>query len=146
MPTAPKLVGALLFGALGLYLSTLYVPILDQTEGRRPWLWISGAIGLWAGWTLMGRRTGQGYGIAMGIGLTSSIALAFVTIFVMAFLKMGTRAMRGTFDSPMDAIVGLFENTSDYVVLLGVPIIVLTLLVAGVVFGLVTEFVGRRFR
>ena len=146
MPTAPKLVGAILFGALGLFLATLYAPILDQTEGRRPWLWISGVIGLWAGWSLMGKRTGQGYSIGMGLGLTSAVALTFVTIFVMAFLKMAARSMRGTFDSPTDAIVGLFENVSDYVVLLGVPVVVLTLLVAGVVFGLVTEFVGRRYR
>ena len=146
MPTAPKLVGAILFGALGLFLATLYAPILDQTEGQRPWVWVSGAVGLWAGWSLMGKRAGQGYSIGMGLGLTSAVSLTFVTIFVMAFLKMAARSMRGTFNSPTDAIVGLFENVSDYVVLLGVPVVVLTLLVAGVVFGLVTEFVGRRYR
>ena len=147
MPTASKLIGAILFGAMGLAIAWLIVPTLEGADSRKPWIPIFGAVGLWAGWSIMGRGTRQGYGPAVGIGLTAAAALAFVGLFVMSFWRMWARAMDGGFGAdPVGAVVSIFTNIADYAVQLVTPQIGLILVVGGLLGGIVSEFVGRRFR
>ncbi|RYH03289.1 TrgA family protein [Salipiger sp. IMCC34102] len=146
MPTASKLTGAILFGAMGLALAVLFVPALQGADAARPWHAICGVIGLWAGWSVIGARTGQGYGQAVGIGLTAAAALAVVTLFVMSFWTMISRAMRGAYDDPVEAVVRIFEFIAEYAVQLASVEIAAVLVIGGVIAGLTCEFIGRRYR
>ncbi len=145
MPTIGRLTGAICFGALGVYLASLTSVLFD--DGTMPWYWtlLCGASGVWSGWFFVGKRVGNGLGGAVGNGITGALALAFWALFVLSFVEMITRSMRRTYDGPLEAIVGIFELMVQYAVQFGISEVITTALIGGIVCGLITEFMGRRF-
>ena len=60
MPTTGRLVGAICFAALGLYLGYLAQPFFE--EGRIPTYWwpLCGLAGAWSGWVVVGKTRWTG--------------------------------------------------------------------------------------
>ena len=53
--------------------------------------------------------------------------------------------LRKRYDGPGEAVTDVFQMFVDHAIMMATPEIIGTLLIGGIVGGLVTEFLGRRF-
>ncbi|NCO85199.1 MAG: TrgA family protein [Rhodobacterales bacterium] len=145
MPTAGRLAAAVLFAALGWYVSQLIMAQMD--EGTQP-VWyaeINALIGVAMGWTVAGSRARGPWMAAVSYGLTATIAMVFWIIFLHSFVQMIKNSMRGSYGSnPSNALVDVFRLMMDTGALMSTSVIITTLLGGGILAGLVTEYVARR--
>ncbi|MBS1303502.1 TrgA family protein [Loktanella sp. SALINAS62] len=146
MPTAGNLTGAILYAILGGVVAYLTLPLF--VEGDAPDFWYPLCIvsGLICGWSVMGNRVGQGYSVAVGTAVTAAGALAFWALLLTSITRMIQKSMRGQYDGPTDAVIATFGIMGDYALLFATPVIIGTLVAGGLIAGLVTEAVGRRYR
>lgn len=145
MPTAGRLIGALSFAVLGAYLAFITAPLFE--EGKTPAFWypLSILAGLWAGWTIVGRRAGNGYSASVGLSLTGAASQAFWVLFIMSGYDMVKKSTRFAYDGPVEAVVNVFELGAEYALRFATSEVLLALIVGGVIAGLFTEFFARRY-
>lgn len=145
MPTAAKLAGALACGLWGWYVAVLATPFFFDGVPPISFLPASILIGLYLGWAYVGRRVGQGYIRAIGHGITAAVAFAFLSLFVVSFSIMITRAMRLQYDGPMDGLVSVFGiMISESPRFVDINLI-LTILLGAVICAWIAEFIGKRY-
>ncbi len=145
MPTAAKLVAAVLFAALAFVASELYkIGVPDRTVWG-PFSPINAAIGALCGWFVMGRLAGSGYRAAMGYGLRTTVTVLFWCLIVFSTYVMVIRSMKMRYDGPMEALVGVFELMIDHAQPMANGVLITTLLVGGMIAGIVVEWAGRRW-
>lgn len=146
MPTAAKLIAAVLFAALAYYVSEEVKFYLPGEGAGATWLsQVNAAFGAVMGWRIMGRFAGQGFMPAAGFGLTTIFAVTFWALLIWAGYEMIIRATRGRYDGPVDALQGMADLMIDYAILTMVPTIVGTAVIGSLVAGIVTEFCARRW-
>lgn len=145
MPTMGRLIGAILFGALAWYTTTLIVPLFPEATNLGYFQEANTVFGLIAGWKIAGPRTGTGYGAALSYGLTALVALVFMALFFNSFVVMIERSLRKRYDGPGEAVTDVFALFIEHATMIMTPEIIGTLLIGGVVCGVITEFFGRRF-
>ncbi len=146
MPTAAKLAAAVMFAALGWIAADMYK--LGVPE-RTVWGYfnaICAAIGLLCGWFVMGSLVGQGYRAAIGYGLRTAVTLVFWVMVALCTYLMVLRSMSLRYDGPMEAVVGIFDLMIENGQPLGTLPVILTLLLGGTLGGMLTEWVGRRWK
>ena len=150
MLTAPKVISALLFAALGWYVSQLIIPHFEaRWEGKNV-----GALAEYnavfcaiVGWRIAGSRVGDGWNAAISYGLTTAVAMTFTSLFFQSFGEMIRKALdRDYGDSPMDAIVDVFQLMIKFSEVIIKPDVLTVLLGGGIFLGLVIEWCGRRWR
>ncbi|WP_386682077.1 TrgA family protein [Loktanella sp. R86503] len=146
MPTAGRLTGAVFYAALGAALAFLLVPYFDEARAPKYWIPLVIAVGVLVGWMVVGSRSGQGTGAAIGTGLTGAAALAFWVLLLVSGYDMIQVAMRGRFDGPMDAVIGVFSIMLDYAKSFYSPLILFVWIGGGLIAGLVTDLIGSRYR
>jgi len=149
MPTAARLVSAILLAALAYLVTTMYMNALlaedpDENFGRL--LEVNVAISALVGWTLLGGRVGNQYSVAIGLGLTSVAAALFWCLFAHSVWEMLEMSLDRRFDGPMEALVGAVELGLEFAAELLRPNIILTLVIGGIVLGPAAEFASRRWR
>ena len=145
MPTAAKLVGAILFAALAWSVS---VQILALVPGGRTFTWfapMNGVLGAIMGWQIMGARAGEGFVPATGYGLTTVFAIAFWALLLWSGHEMMNRAVRGRYDGPGEALAGMADLMMSYAVLMSAPSAVGPLVVGSVFCAAIVEFFSRRW-
>ncbi len=148
MPTAAKLVAAIAFAIVAALAAHLYV--LAMPDGRPAGYLreISGLIGAFCGWMIMGPLAGGDRGRieAMGTGVRTSLTIAILVVLVFSIRDMLQRSMKGRYDAPMDAILGIFEQALE----LGSPVlqadIIGVLLLGGLMGGAISHWAGRTWR
>lgn len=145
MPTAARFVGAVMFAALGWYVSGLIVPLFPEGTDMGWFTEVNAALGLFVGWKVAGPRGGTGYGAALSYGLTTAFALFALGLFLHSSYTMIEKSLRKLYDGPMEAVVSVFELMIEHAVLVATPQVIGTFVIGGLVGGLVTEFFGRRF-
>ncbi|WP_296420490.1 TrgA family protein [Pseudooctadecabacter sp.] len=145
MPTFGRLVGAIWFGALAWYVSLLIIPLFPEGTDLGWFQELNTGLGLFAGWKIAGPRAGTGYVAAISYGLTTLVALVVMGLFFNSFFVMIEFSLRKRYDGPGEAVTHIFELFIEHAVMMATPDIITTLLVGGVLGGLVTEFFGRRF-
>lgn len=144
MPTAAKLVAALVFAAIGyvIFVSMVTGFGTDTVPGfLLPLCIVSGLI---VGWVLCGKNT-LGLRSGIGTGYTAIVAQGFIILFVMSFMRMLGRSLRGRYDGPMDAIIDTFTLLYESVFKFATPELGMILLVGGFVGGALTGLAARRF-
>ncbi|MDJ0627266.1 MAG: TrgA family protein [Rhodobacter sp.] len=146
MPTAPKLIAAVLLSGLGYWVALLalaYVPDHVPVGAVAP---ITAGLGLLWGWRFLGRGVGRGVTTSVGIGVTAAVALALSAILLISFIQMIKRSLRLSYGDPFQAlqdwIAISLEYSSSYVLQADV---ISALLVGGLVSGLLCELTGRRW-
>lgn len=145
MPTASKLVAAVLFAALAYYTSDLLKPLLPEGTPAK-WLSESNAlIGLLCGWKIMGPRGREGLVTGLGIGLTTTVAMTLSAIFIHASIEMVKLSLRKTYDGPVEAVAAVFEICFEHIILISDPTIIGTLIVGGLFCGWLTHWTGQRW-
>ena len=145
MPTAAKMVAAVLFALRGVVAVQVFIPLLPEATpviGLMPSVII---IGLLCGWLLMGRVAGGGYGAAMGNGVSTGVAVTFWMVALWAGVEMVDRSTKMRYDGPMEAVLGMLGLMVDYgAMMLNGPFIGLVV-IGSAVAGLATEAASRRW-
>ena len=144
MPTAPKLIAAILFALLAYFVSDLYKPLLP--EGTQVGLLspVNALIGAFVGWTVMGRRAGDTMRAALGYGLTTMAVIVFWSLLVWSAYIMVRRSTRLYYDGPIHALQDMFSLMVSYAALGATWEVIGSLVVGSLVFGWLTEQVARR--
>ncbi|MEM6824503.1 MAG: TrgA family protein [Pseudomonadota bacterium] len=146
MPTAAKLIGAVLFAALAYYVSDL-VKVYLPLEGAGATLLspVNAFFGAVMGWRIMGRHAGQGFMPAMGFGLTTIFAITFWALLIWSAYEMIKRAVRGRYDGPVEALLALSDLMLENAFLIVEAPVVAAAVIGSLLVALVTEFFARRW-
>lgn len=145
MPTAPKVVAALIFGFVAWFAASLLIPHLP--EGTQIGWFGPGclAIGLVAGWVMSGRHAGAGIRAGLGYGLTTVALIVFWGLFIFAGEEMLDRAINVRYDGPIEAISDMIGLMLSFGKLVLAGDVVIWLLVGAVTGGILTELSARKW-
>jgi hypothetical protein len=145
MPTAAKLVSAVLFAFLGLFAAQLYAQGIT-TGARTTWL-REGAtvISLMCGWLVMGKLVGKGTSAAIGSGIRTALTAVFFTLLIFAIYEMVVISTKGRYDGPMEAVLAVFEIIVEHGRGLLTAEIIATVLGGGALAGIAAEATSRRW-
>jgi hypothetical protein len=146
MPTAARLVAAVLLGLLGWILSDLVRPLLPEGTDFGYFNFVNAFIGICVGWVFMGRRAGRGLVPGINNGLTGAAVLVIWALAVHSSYEMFRLAMRNRYDGAMEALTSIFVIASEFGVMIAVPSFLLAALAGALVVGLATEFAASRWR
>jgi hypothetical protein len=145
MPTAAKLVSAVLFALLGFFVADLYAQGITAGE-RTTWLHEgAAAISLICGWRVMGVLVGKGNSAAIGSGVRTALTAVVFTLLLFALYEMVVTSTKGRYDGPMEAVLAVFEIIVEKGRGLLTPEIIATLLVGGGLAGVAVEATSRRW-
>ena len=146
MPTAPKLVAALLFAAIAWLAAEACKPQLPEGMAVGLFAPIAAGVGLLSGWRVMGRLVGQGVWPSAGHGLRTSLTMLVWVLLIFGIREMyiGTTHMR--YAGPIEAIVGIFTLAGKYALYTTAPAVAGVLVVGGMLAGALTELAARRWR
>lgn len=140
MPTASKLVGALLFAALGYVVSLIAMPLLEDLETIPRTPEINAVIGLGIGWFMAGPRAGGGIVEGLSNGITTMVVGLLAVLLVHGSLYALRASMRGRHSDPSDTIEAMVDFMLQSAQRLATPEVIIMLLAGGAVIGLLLEF------
>ncbi len=148
MPTAARLISSIFLIGLAWFVSDMVMAaMLEENEYLNfgNFKLINLGIAALVGWRILGSRIGNVYSVALGIGLTAVAALVFWCLFAHSVIEMLKQSMDRRYDGPMEAVMGAVEFGVEYAGELARADIALMLVGGGIVAGLLTEFVSRRW-
>lgn len=145
MPTAARMAGAVVFGILAWFVSELVKPLMEEGTSFGLFSQYNAIIGILCGWVIMGPRASGGNKEAIGGGLTTSIALMFWGLVIYSIVEMITLSMRMHYDGPVEAVVGIFQLAIEYGVMIATPEVIGTMIVGGMLGGMLCGWVARRW-
>lgn len=146
MPTAAKLMAAISFAVVGWVLANYYAMNMPDAAAAGPIREGAALVGVIIGWSVMGNSTGKGYVEAAGAGIKTAVILAVVALFLLALSEMLENSVRMRYEDAMEAILAVVETMakrSQALLSLGV---FGTILLGGIVGGILTENAGRRWK
>lgn len=146
MPTAAKLVSALLFGLLGYIAAALIVPHLPEGTQIGLFREVSGVIGLAVGWRFVGRWANDTVAFAIGYGLTGAAMVVFWGLLIFSGEAMLQRALDKRYGGAVEAILAQFEIAWKFAVLMATPVILGWLIIGGAIFGLIAALTARMWK
>ncbi|MDW4496407.1 TrgA family protein [Sulfitobacter sp. D35] len=146
MPDSARLIAAACVGALGFLVSFLIIPLMPESTYFGYFVWINLALGVCAGWIVMGKRAGRGVTAAINNGLGGTMTLVVWGLFVYACYEMFSKAMDNWYKNPFDALIAVFELMAKYGLVLVDPAVLMLLIGGGIVSGLFTELAWRNWR
>ena len=146
MPTAAKLIAAVAFALLGYLAAGLGKPLLPDGTQSTWFAPFSAAVGAICGWMVLGGLVGSDYRRAAESGIRTMATMLFYALAGFSAYEMVLQSMKMRFDGPVEALQGMFDIAFGYLKLMLNPGLILTLLVGGVLAGLVTEWSSRRWR
>ena len=144
MPTFGRLIGAIMFGALAWYTTFAIVPLFPDDASLGWFQQVNTFFGLVAGWKVAGPRAGSGYNASLSYGLTTMFAMVFMALFTNSFFVMIDNSLRRLYDGPIEAVVDVFQLVIEHGQIMISVNVIGTLIIGGLISGVVTEFFGRR--
>jgi hypothetical protein len=147
MPTAAKLVAAIIFGLVAFLAAHLYALALPDGAQSGVLREVSAVVGVVCGWYVMGtfvlrkRRPVD----AMGAGVRTSLTMLIFVVLIFATAEMLDRAINGRFKTPLDAVIAIFEHALRLVAPIAQPDILGVLLLGGLAGGALTHWAGKRW-
>lgn len=145
MPTASKLVAALLFGALAFFVSDLVKPLLEEGTQVGLFSLVNTLVGVLMGWRISGARVGYSMQASLGYGITTVAATVFWCLFIWAGYLMVESSMRLRYDGPMEALQDMGAMMIEFAQTMATPTVIGSLVIGGLFFGWLTEQVSRRY-
>lgn len=146
MPTAAKLVAAILLAALGFVAAGRYVQLMPEGAVAGHLGLICAGLGAVVGWLVLGRRAGRGVGAGTSAGLQAAVVLVASALIIFSIERMVRRAMAGFYGADiLRAVTGVFENIYEFGARLADSQLLGILILGGLIAGLVTELVNRRW-
>lgn len=145
MPTAAKLVAAVMFAIVGWIAANVYVPIIGEGVDVGFFRELTGLIGAVAGWKVMGPSVGQGYRAAIGSGIKTVVVLVFFALLLFSIYEMVLMSMKMRYEGPTDAVLDVFQMMMETGRKMLTPQILGVLLIGGAIAGMAAERAGRRW-
>ncbi|NSX55416.1 TrgA family protein [Parasulfitobacter algicola] len=145
MPTAAKLTAAIAFGGLAMLTANLVIEAMPTEQNMGYFIPINILIGAGAGWMVAGSRAPGGYVASFSYGITAAVIFAVVSLFTFSSYIMIIQSLRRRYDNGMEAVVGVFELMAEHFIIMANYEILGTLLIGGMLAGMLTEWVGQRF-
>ena len=146
MPTAARLVAAILLAILGWVLSDIVRPLMPEGTSFGWFNYANAFIGLCVGWTVVGTRVGRGFVSAINIGVTGVVVLILWALFVHSCYGMFRLAMRNRYDGPMEALTSIFIIGSEFGIMIATPTFFAVAVVGALVTGIAADAAGKRWR
>lgn len=146
MPNAAKLTAALGMAILAFVVTGMIMALFEEETNFGWFTYINVILGFLVGWMVIGSRAGRGTVSAINVGLTAPVVLVFWGLFVQSCNEMVRIAMKNRYDGPFEALVSIFEIGAEWALLMTTIPVWATLLVGGVVVGLMAEFAWRSWR
>jgi hypothetical protein len=146
MPTGAKLMAALSFAVVGWVLANYFAMNVPDASSLGPIREMAALVGAIVGWKIMGPSVGKGYVEAAGAGIKTAVVLAVAALFLLALKEMLDNSVKMRYDGALDAILDVFQTMvkrSQGLLSLGV---FGTVLLGGIIGGLLTENAGRRWK
>lgn len=145
MPTAAKMAAAIVLGAVAWYASDLIRPLMPEGTDFGWFNYVNLALGLACGWFVIGTRVGRSYLESFSAGLTGMAALIFWALFLQSFNEMLKLALQNRYQGPVEGLVAIFEIGVDFGSKLLDVNLIGTLLIGGIIAGVVAEWASRRW-
>jgi hypothetical protein len=146
MPTAAKLVAALCFALLGFVTAVVLRGTLPASQPEGFMYPVAIGAGAICGWMVSGSAKRAGYIEAAGTGLRTAVISVVTALGTLSLGTMWQTAMAGRYRGPMDAVLDVINEFIDFGSMLGSGPVIGTLLIGGILAGMVTENAGRRWR
>lgn len=146
MPTAAKVMAAVSFAVVGWVLANYYALNMPDAAAAGPIREGAALVGVVVGWSVMGNSVGKGYVEAAGSGIKTAVILAVVALFLLALAEMLENTVRMRYEDALEAILAVVDTMakrSHALLSLGV---FGTILLGGIVGGILTENAGRRWK
>lgn len=103
MPTAAKLIAALIFGASGGAAAFYGAPELPDDMSARNLLPLAILVSAWTGWRVMGRHaTRRNFGRNLGLSITTTALSVLATLGIAAIYEMLYRATKKRYGDSME--------------------------------------------
>jgi hypothetical protein len=145
MPTAAKLVAAMILAFTGLVAAQVAIPFMDEGQPIK-WLYqVAIIVPIFCAWRTIGRLVGKSYWAAFNSGFYGLFVSIFYVLLCFAAGEMIKRSIRLRYDGPMEAVVAMFGIAIEYGAVLLNPPVAVTLLVGGAVAGLAAEWADRKW-
>ncbi|MDB9838606.1 TrgA family protein [bacterium] len=144
MPTAARLTAAITFAIVGYFIYMTMVPLFGDDVIPTYLLPLCVISGIVCGWVFCGTNA-HGIQSGIGTGLTAVIAQAFWILLIMSFVRMIKLSLRLRYDGPMEAVVDVFTIMYDSILLFATPTMGITVLVGGLIAGIVSGFMGKKY-
>jgi riboflavin transporter FmnP len=148
MPTLPKLISAIWFGALAFFMATLvpaHLPENMQGMAMGYFFHIIAGIGILVGWRFIGPKARDTRGAMIAFGLTTSVLIIAWSLLVFAGYEMYRGSIRLRYDGPMDALVNMFGIIGDYALIIAQADFITAAAIGGIVGGWLVGAVGKRW-
>ena len=145
MPTAPKLIAALLFAALAFFVSELVKPLLPEGTQFGIFSPFNAAVGAVMGWRISGARAGLSMRASLGYGITTAAITVFWCLFIWSGYLMVDASTRLRYSGPMEALQDMGSMMIEFAQTMATGPVLGSLLVGALVFGWLTEHVARRY-
>jgi hypothetical protein len=146
MPTAAKLVAGLMWAALAWFVSNLLKPYFPEGMNLGFFAEVNAVLGFFLGWLMAGPRAGVGWSGAISYGVTTTVALVLLGVFLHSFAEMVRLSLSRRYEGPIEGLEAVFGMMVGYFAMMLQTDVMVTLVVGAVVAGLVTEWAGRRWR
>lgn len=146
MPTAAKLFAAFAFTLVAFFAAEIFKPHMSEGTQFGVFSQISALIGLVCGWRILGREAGHGWLESVNSGLKTTVAMIALALVIFSIEEMLVLAIRRSYDSPMEAVVGAVSIGVDFVQKMFVPDVLIVLFAGGILSGLLAEWTARRWR
>lgn len=146
MPTAARVVAAILLAILGFVASEQIKTLMPEGTGFGWFSVVNAGIGLLCGWWVLGSRAGRGWIAAINNGITGMAALVFWGLFVQGANQMVEDSLKRRFSDPLEAVAAVFENILKYGQVMLDTNLIFLLLLGAVIAGWLTEMAARNWR
>ncbi|MCK0142530.1 TrgA family protein [Aliiroseovarius sp. F20344] len=108
MPTAAKLISAIILAVIGWLCAEMVKPLMEEGQ-ELPYLSPTcAAVGFFVGWMYLGPRADKGQGSVGANAGTTILVQVIVTLFIFAFSEMISNSLRKRYDGPIEALQDIF--------------------------------------
>jgi hypothetical protein len=145
MPTLSRLIAGLVFAATAYLAGLAFRNAMPETMAFGQFDLINGVVGFLCGWITMTHRSPLGAVDAMGRGLRTSAIIVAWALLIYGIVQMVEKAFRKRYDTPTEAVVDIFALMLKNGMLMLIPSLIVILVAGGVIGGLLTEAVRRRW-
>ena len=140
-----RLLPAAGFAATALVASVFVQGLLPQDTVFGLFLPLNMGLGALLGFVFVGRRAGQGYGVALGVGLTAGVLLLFWAVALQALWAVFEKSLGGVFPSLNSALSDIADHAIAYAGLVTQPYVLAVVGGGGVLCALLAEAMVRVF-
>lgn len=145
MPSAGRVVGAILVGLLAWFVSEMYKPLMLEGTSFGQFSTYNTMLGAVLGWLMLGMRAHRLRSSSVAAGLTAVLVTVFWALFLHSIVEMMKLSLRNAYDGPVEAVVGVALLMIEYGAIMATAEMLVTLIIGGCVIGYLSGKAEKRW-